>query len=482
MATIKTTERLLKRVILSELFMPDGLAVTPLLSGAPGIGKTAICNAISKKLGGITFTVEGGSLKEGELPGLPKTSKNPDGSEEMVFVPYHVISKVQKLEKFIYQKALQGFKTNNIKLNEDGSISYELDNKEYIIPAKSEFEKIIDGEQNKYEFGSQLPPEVKLNLIKNKEICPVVILLDEMNRTDVQTMKEFMNIILTKIINGYKLPWWAFFVAAINPATQNSIYSVNEFDDAQIDRFLKISVSVNFNEWIEYALNKRLNQKYIQAMDQSVFIDSKSKIEDEIEMRPTPRSHEICIYLYDAFETINKSGFFSAEELKDADSDLATLIRGKIGSSAGNAMVSKLNSASKLIPAESVINGKTPSISNELKDKIENSETLVQKILVTNVIDLICTDYGKYYFTSSKPENKNTWENICTQFAELIKILTPSIRVYFASQLIKSRFDIPEFKKQYENNKEIPYYLLGKYFASDILSQICDLKQGFSTK
>ena len=66
MPTINNSSRLVKRVILSNILAnKPGLAITPLWSGAHGIGKSQILKAVATAMGGYCFTVECGSLKEG---------------------------------------------------------------------------------------------------------------------------------------------------------------------------------------------------------------------------------------------------------------------------------------------------------------------------------------------------------------------------------------------------------------------------------
>ena len=217
MSTIKTTERLLKRACLINLVLPEGIAITPLLSGAHGLGKSAICRQVARDLGGESLTVEGGSLKEGEITGLPFAQTNADGTKEVRFVPYYQTGRIQQLEKLIHEKAKAGFLGGRVKLLEDGSTVYTDSEGKHVIPAKNAYSSIISGMDNQFEFGTDLPAHVKLELLKSKEIMPIVLFIDEMNRTDSQTMKELMNIVLTRTVNGYKYPWWVFIVSVLPP-------------------------------------------------------------------------------------------------------------------------------------------------------------------------------------------------------------------------------------------------------------------------
>ena len=71
MITINEAKRLIKRAILSNIVCEKpNLAITPLVSGKHGIGKSAMIKSIAAELGGVCITIEGGTLKEGEITGL----------------------------------------------------------------------------------------------------------------------------------------------------------------------------------------------------------------------------------------------------------------------------------------------------------------------------------------------------------------------------------------------------------------------------
>ena len=66
MPSIQNSSRLVKRVaLINYLANEPGLAITPMLVGPHGVGKSMILRSTAKDLGGYCFTVECGSLKEG---------------------------------------------------------------------------------------------------------------------------------------------------------------------------------------------------------------------------------------------------------------------------------------------------------------------------------------------------------------------------------------------------------------------------------
>jgi len=72
MASIQKSATLLKRIALANWVNEKaGLNITAMLNGPHGIGKSMIIRSVANDLNGYCFTVEGGSLKEGEITGLP---------------------------------------------------------------------------------------------------------------------------------------------------------------------------------------------------------------------------------------------------------------------------------------------------------------------------------------------------------------------------------------------------------------------------
>lgn len=485
MATIKESERLLKRVTLLNIMMSDKDSfITPLLSGGHGIGKTTIAKQFAKDINGAALVIEGGSLKEGEITGLPFAQKNENGETNFIFIPYKDTAAVQRLEKYYYDKAMTtGFLNGTVKLTADGDTTYVENGKTIVLSKERKELDILYGKLdiNKYSFGENLPGEIKLKLIKEKEITPVIILIDEMNRTDQQTMKEFMNMVLTKKINEYQFPWWVQFVAAVNPASSDSQYSVNELDAAQLDRFLRINVVASLKDWQEYAIEKGFDDEYIQAVDSTKLLYSAKSNFDEIDMESSPRSHEICSYIWKYRYAFDDSGFLSPEDIKNDEQDAYTLIRGKIGKTAGSEVISKLNNLDKVIPITDILTGTSTKINSTVAEKIKNSETLYQNIIMKHSLDAISTVFGKYYFEKDSNEtSKEKWENVLSQLKELISLVSASNRIYFARNCIKAKFNIPEYEDKYKTKDIRPYQVIAHIFSKDILKQIFELEKNVS--
>ena len=96
MISINEAKRLVKRALLANLTTKKrDLAITPLVSGKHGIGKSQMVKSIARELGGACITIEGGTLKEGEITGLPYQYKDEAGQIRFRFLPYYAVERIQ---------------------------------------------------------------------------------------------------------------------------------------------------------------------------------------------------------------------------------------------------------------------------------------------------------------------------------------------------------------------------------------------------
>ena len=330
MINIKSAKRLVKRAILANISSDKkDLAITPLVSGKHGIGKSQMIKSIANDLSGVCITIEGGTLKEGEITGLPYQYKDEKGNIKFRFLPYYAIERIQNEEKKIYE-LLKGGERNADYLKGDDN-SYSLNDISYVE---------------------------KINLLKNHTVKPVIIFIDEINRTENTVYKELMNILLTRSVNGYEFPWWVFFVGAMNPSTQNSVYATNEMDPAQLDRFIKIKVKDDSKEWIKYAKNANMSQSILDFItDNPKCLSSESKdLEDEEKPSPSPRG-------WDMIDTLIKSepllrDFFTKEENDPGivEKDMKELVSAKVGTSVAAMYFASVINQNKIMTAEALFN------------------------------------------------------------------------------------------------------------------------------
>ena len=99
MISINEAKRLVKRALLANLTTKKrDLAITPLVSGKHGIGKSQMVKSIARELGGACITIEGGTLKEGEITGLPYQYKDEAGQIRFRFLPYYAVEREHNVQ------------------------------------------------------------------------------------------------------------------------------------------------------------------------------------------------------------------------------------------------------------------------------------------------------------------------------------------------------------------------------------------------
>ena len=327
MISINEAKRLVKRAILANIVCDKpNLAITPLVSGKHGIGKSAMIKSIARDLGGVCITVEGGTLKEGEITGLPYQYKDEDDRTKFRFLPYYAVERIQNEEKRLFE--LSGG---------------HLD------------ESALSGDENRYAMNG-LSPEERLQALKSGRVRPVIIFIDEINRTENTVYKELMNILLTRSVNGYQFPWWVLFVGAMNPSTQNSIYATNEMDPAQLDRFIKIKVGDSTPEWLKFGRATGISPSILNFIkDNPKCLSSDAKdLTDEEKPTPSPRG-------WDMVDTLMKSepllrGFFTDKENdpRTVEKDMKNLVAAKLGTTVGTMFFASLVSQARALMPEEI--------------------------------------------------------------------------------------------------------------------------------
>ena len=401
MANITECKRLSKRIMLTNLLTNDySIALTPLLSGKHGIGKSQVAKQIAKDLDGICITIEGGTLKEGEITGIPYQYRNENDEIQFKFLPYYVVDRIQKAEKTL--------------------------NKE--MKAEGNLDTILNGDENQYSV-NDLSFEEKIDLITTKKVKPVIIFFDEINRTDNAVFRELMNIILTRTINGYRLPWWVFIIAAMNPSTQNSMYATNEIDPAQLDRFIKIKTHEDAEEWIEYAVENNYDKTIIEfiANNQEALSEQSKELDDDEKATPSPRGWSMLNLIIEGKNKLDM--FFSKDELKEIDKDIRNIISAKVGSVASSMYYTSLRERSRLVLAKDIFDFDTDNLSTSLIEIIKEQSTARNSITSKSIVK-----YLKDNIDILKTDNRKMMA-INTKLSTYIKLLDSSSKVLFARNL-----------------------------------------------
>lgn len=368
-------------------------------------------------------------------------SRTNEEMKEVAFVKYYLIKMVERYEKYYFEIAkTKGFLNGEVKLEIDAEGNYYLVEFGNRTLVKSALDAEVDT-QNKFEFGKDFTQATKLKLIESGEVKPVILFIDELNRTDSITMKELMNVVLTKAVNGYELPWWCSIFSAINPCSQNSVYATNEMDPAQLDRFLKIKVESNLEEWVNYALDKGLNSDCIEAiaMSEDLFDYKDSSLDDQSEMHPSPRSWEMVAHIYDTLELINKTKFFTPEERKYAQDDLRILVRGKVGETAGRTFLENISRKENNIKPQEILTMDADKVPAAVMKKFLGQRRLTQLIIANNVFTYINSNLEKLnkLKNGKTPEDKTKYANFGKQLNEFVTSLDTATQVTVLNNFIK---------------------------------------------
>ena len=400
MITINEAKRLVKRALLSNIVSGKrDLAITPLISGKHGIGKSQMIKSIAQDLGGVCITVEGGTLKEGEITGLPYQYKDENGNVKFRFLPYYAIDRIQNEERRIFD-----------------------------AQNKNSAQDALAGDENRYAL-NDLSAAEKVAAIKNGSVKPVIIFIDEINRTENTVYKELMNILLTRSVNGYQFPWWVLFVGAMNPSTQNSVYATNEMDPAQLDRFLKIKVGESSSEWLDYASNAGISSEiYRFIKDNPKMLSSDEKeLNDEEKPTPSPRGWDMVDSLLKSEPKVR--GFFTDAENnpKIVEKDFKNLIAAKLGSTAATMFwASRVASNNSISPEEIFASDeKLDGLSAKL-----SSLTAAKQAQVCDLMLVYLKDNVEFMMLQPK-----LFEKAKKQLTALVNKLDSSTRLLFGQKL-----------------------------------------------
>lgn len=407
MIHINEAKRLVKRALLANIVCDKpNLAITPLVSGKHGIGKSAMIKSIAEELGGVCITIEGGTLKEGEITGLPYQYKDDNGKIRFRFLPYYAVERIQNEEKRLFQLA-------GGEESEDAALI---------------------GDENRYAM-NQLTAEERIEAIQSGRVRPVIIFIDEINRTENSVYKELMNILLTRSVNGYAFPWWVLFVGAMNPSTQNSVYATNEMDPAQLDRFIKIKVGDNPAEWIRFGKKEGVSPEILSFIkDNPKCLSSNDKdLNDEEKPTPSPRG-------WDMVDTLLKSepmlrSFFTDKENdpKTVEKDMKNLVAAKLGASVAAMFFASLVSQTRALVPEEIFADDEKLTATKTSLKALSAAKKVQ------TCDLMLT-YLKENIEFMMLD-KNGFERVKKQLTVLIQTLDSSTRLLFAQNMAATTTD-----------------------------------------
>lgn len=403
MASISEAKRICKRIILSNLLTNDySIAVTPLISGRHGIGKSQVAKAIARELDGICITIEGGTLKEGEITGIPYQYRNENGEIEFRFLPYYAVKRIQAAEKLITEDRIAG----------------------------SELDNILNGYENMY-FEEALSFNEKSTMIRSGMVKPVILFFDEINRTDMAVFRELMNIILTRTVNGYRFPWWVFIIAAMNPSSQDSIYATNEMDPAQLDRFIKLNVHADAAEWLDHAIDSDFDKSIVEfiANHREALQKSAGGLDDTDKPTPSPRGWSMVDMILKGRGRIDS--FFTKTELSHEESDVRTIISSKVGSEAAAMYFASLKDNSKLITAEDLFDDLKNDIATDLCVQISEQSTARNAVTSRSIVKYLKQNVRKFV-------TERKWDRVKERVSDYLHLIDDSSKLLFMSSIVET--------------------------------------------
>ena len=400
MISINEAKRLVKRALLANLTTDKrDLAITPLVSGRHGIGKSQMVKSIAEELGGVCITIEGGTLKEGEITGLPYQYKDENGQIRFRFLPYYAVERIQAEEKRLFE-----------------------------LSGRPAAQEALSGDENQYAM-NYISAQEKIDSLRSGKVRPVILFIDEINRTENSVYKELMNILLTRSVNGYEFPWWVFFVGAMNPSTQNSVYATNEMDPAQLDRFIKIKVGDNTKEWLNYGKTAGIDPRILSFIkDNPKCLSSNAKdLDDEEKPEPSPRGWDMVDTLLSSEPLLRC--FFSEQENdpKTVEKDMKTLVSAKLGGSVATMFFASIVSKTRALMPEEIfaddanLTGTAPVIEQLSAAKKVQTCNLMLDYLKENIEFIMLDKVG--------------FALIKQQLSKLVQLLDASTRLLFAQNL-----------------------------------------------
>ena len=406
MISINEAKRLVKRALLANLATDKrDLAITPLVSGRHGIGKSQMVKSIAKDLGGVCITIEGGTLKEGEITGLPYQYKDENGQIRFRFLPYYAVERIQAEEKRLFE-----------------------------LSGRTVTQEMLSGDENRYAM-NDLTPQEKIDALLSGKVCPVILFIDEINRTENSVYKELMNILLTRSVNGYEFPWWVFFVGAMNPSTQNSVYATNEMDPAQLDRFIKIKVGDNTKEWLSYGKTAGIDPRILSFIkDNPKCLSSTAKdLDDEEKPEPSPRGWDMVDTLLSSEEMLRP--FFTDKENdpKTVEKDMKNLVAAKLGASVATMFFASIVSKARALMPEEIF-ADDANLTNTAP--VIGQLSAAKKVQTCNLMLDYLKENIEFIMLS-----KDQFAIIKQQLSKLVQLLDASTRLLFAQNLTAAMTD-----------------------------------------
>jgi len=209
---------------------------------------------------------------------------------------------------------------------------------------------------------------------------PVVLMLDELNRSMPQVMQSFFQIVLDRELGNnvdgepLRLHPETRVVAAVNWGNE---YDVNDMDPALLRRFWVVDMEPTASDWIDWASDHNVD---------SVLIDFVRQNPDHLRVDPSSVEPGTVIPTPASWDRLNKSlshmGMAPGSVCGTRPQGFYPLCAGFVGTEAAIAFSEFVANYERVISAEDVLEGK---ITEERAKECTASETLavVEKLVVS---------------------------------------------------------------------------------------------------
>lgn len=231
---------------------------------------------------------------------------------------------------------------------------------------------------------------------KDNEGIKTILLLDELNRAQIDVLQGSLELVLENRIGSHQLPKSTYICAAINPPGD---YQTVELDPALIDRFNYINVEVSAPVFLEYAKEENLNDHIIHYISQNpnhLHYNGNDEIKGS-----SPRSFETVSTYLDNFNVLS-------------DELMREVLCGKLGITVGLSVFNFVNSKNTNIISEFksfIIDNSSDSISTQISkasgfmsshrfDIKDYKQTFNALLQIKNQNDAYCL----YMFLNSLPD------------------------------------------------------------------------------
>lgn len=210
---------------------------------------------------------------------------------------------------------------------------------------------------------------------------PVVLFLDEINRSMPQVMQAFFQVVLDRCLGNDRdgEPW------PLHPGTRvvaagnfGSEYDVVEMDPALLRRFWTVDLEPDHAGWIKWAGDKGLHPVLVDFIRENPahwYVDLSAKKVTPGQVIPTPAT----------WERVDSSLKHAGVDLYDycskaQDVFIYSLVRGFVGTEASQAFTRFVEKYENNISAEDILDGKVET-KKALKLKASEISDLIQKIV-----------------------------------------------------------------------------------------------------